>query len=64
MDGGLAASQVIEIHFAGTALNGQYKAYADVTNRVDEQQEDNNSLFFLSTNPNPAATLYSHISTK
>jgi hypothetical protein len=53
VDGGLAASQVIEIHFAGTALNGQYKAYADVTNRVVEQQEDNNSLYFLAPTPPP-----------
>jgi hypothetical protein len=53
VDEGLAAGQVIEIHFAGTALNGQYKAFADVTNRVVEQQEDNNSLSFLAPTPTP-----------
>ena len=53
MDEGLAASQVIEIHFAGTVLNGQYNASADVTNRVVEQLEDNNSLFFLAPTPTP-----------
>ena len=53
VNGGLAAGQSIELHFTGTTPSGQYEAFADVTNQVVEQQEDNNSLSFLAPTPTP-----------
>jgi subtilase family serine protease len=53
VDEGLAAGQFIELHFSGTAPSGQYEAYADVTDQVVENQEDNNSLSFLAPTPTP-----------
>ena len=53
VDGGLAAGQSIELHFTGTTPSGQYEAFADVTNQVVEQQEDNNSLSFQAPTPTP-----------
>jgi subtilase family serine protease len=50
---GLEAGQFIELHFSGTTPSGQYEAFADVTNQVVEQQEDNNSLSFLAPTPTP-----------
>jgi subtilase family serine protease len=50
---GLEAGQLIELHFSGTVPSGQYKAIADVTNQVVEQQEDNNFLSFLAPTPTP-----------
>ena len=53
VDGGLAAGQLIELHFAGTAPSGRYEAFVDVTNQVVEHQEDNNFLSFLAPTPTP-----------
>jgi subtilase family serine protease len=50
---GLAAGQFIELYFTGTSPSGQYEAFADVTDQVIEQQEDNNSLSFLAPTPTP-----------
>jgi subtilase family serine protease len=53
VDGGLAAGKSIELHFTGTTPSGQYEAFADVTDQVVEQQEDNNSLSYLAPTPTP-----------
>ena len=53
VDGGLAAGQFIELHFASTAPSGRYEAYADATNQVVEHQEDNNFLSFQAPTPTP-----------
>lgn len=53
VDEGLAAGQVVELHFAGTVPSGGYEAYADATNQVIEHQEDNNSFSFLAPTPTP-----------
>lgn len=53
VDAGLAAGQFIELHFTGTTPSGQYEAFADVTDQVVEQQENNNSLSFQAPTPTP-----------
>ena len=53
VDGDLAAGKSIELHFTGTKPSGQYEAFADVTDQVVEQQEDNNSLSYLAPTPTP-----------
>ena len=54
VDSGLvAAGQVIKLFFVGTTPSGRYEAFADTTNQVVEQQEDNNTLSFLAPTPTP-----------
>ena len=54
VDSGLvAAGQVIRLFFVGTTPSGRYEAFADTTNQVVEQQEDNNTLSFLAPTPTP-----------
>ena len=53
VEGGLAAGKSIELHFTGTTPSGQYEAFADATDQVVEDQEDNNSLSFLAPTPTP-----------
>ncbi len=50
---GLAADQVIVLHFAGTIPSGQYEATADPINQVAEREENNNTLSFLAPTPTP-----------
>jgi len=53
VEGGLAAGKSIELHFTGTTPSGQYEAFADVTDQVVEQQENNNSFSYLAPTPTP-----------
>jgi hypothetical protein len=53
VDYGLLVGQSIELHFAGTISSGQYEATTDVTNRVVESQEDNNTFSFHAPTPTP-----------